>query len=804
MTSSQGDLYAEILALFQSGQTDRARALCQLYLAQTDDAPAWNLAGVLAGTAGDKQEAERCFREALKRDPASVKAATNLGHALKALGRLEDAVTAFRAALAREDSPGLRVTLSEALIEIGLIRLAGKDYTAARTLFETVTVEQPDSAAAWQNLGYALWGLGELDAAAAALERAIAAGADPAGIWNDIGRIRSQQGRHRDAAGCFERAFELNPEIAIGCELARCRCLEGRPDLALQVCDGILAANPDPPVEAWFYRGLALQGMDRAEEAEESYRRATTLKPDYAAAFYNLGNLLRQGKRSGEAEACYRRALAIRPDYPSALISLGAVVEEACRMDEAERLYRRALALRPDDALRIRLATLMPAIMESHEAIEFWRARLEREVRSLLGERLSVTNPEARFTANFYLAYHGLNNRELQTLIARLHLQACPSLGWTAPPCRERTPRRPGPIRIGFISSYLRNHSIGRITRGQIAMLSRDRFRVHALFVAPLVDDEISRFIRERADETVLLPPTLQAARERIAALELDILFYQDIGMDPFTYFLAFARLAPVQCVFFGHPDTTGIPNMDWWVSSDGFEPEDARGHYSEKLFLLRDLATPTYYYRPTIPPTLKSRAHFGLPEDAHVYLCPQTLFKVHPDFDPVLAGILRTDPKAVVAFIQPWNRHWMEVLQRRFRRTLGEVAGRVQFVPAQSAEPDYLNLLAVADVNLDTPHFNGMNTSLESFAVGVPVVTWPRHLQRGRHTAAMYRKMGIADCIAADAQGYVDIAVRLGTEPDFRSAVREQILARNHVLYENMDVIREFERFFEQAINLT
>lgn len=65
-----------------------------------------------------------------------------------------------------------------------------------------------------------------------------------------------------------------------------------------------------------------------------------------------------------------------------------------------------------------------------------------------------------------------------------------------------------------------------------------------------------------------------------------------------------------------------------------------------------------------------------------------------------------------------------------------------------------------------------------------------------------MYRKMGIADCIADNAEAYVKIAVRLGTEPEFRRSVREQILTRNTVLYENMDVIREFERFFEFVLS--
>jgi len=89
------------------------------------------------------------------------------------------------------------------------------------------------------------------------------------------------------------------------------------------------------------------------------------------------------------------------------------------------------------------------------------------------------------------------------------------------------------------------------------------------------------------------------------------------------------------------------------------------------------------------------------------------------------------------------------------------------------------------------------MNTSLESFAVGTPVVTLPGQFQRGRHTYGMYRKMGIETCVAKDAEDYIAIAVRLATDPAFRQSMKDQILACNHLLYEDANVVREFERFF-------
>jgi predicted O-linked N-acetylglucosamine transferase (SPINDLY family) len=272
--------------------------------------------------------------------------------------------------------------------------------------------------------------------------------------------------------------------------------------------------------------------------------------------------------------------------------------------------------------------------------------------------------------------------------------------------------------------------------------------------------------------------------------------------MEPFTYFLAFSRLAPVQCVSFGHPDTTGIPNMDYFVSSSLFEPEHAQDDYSEKLHLIPDAGTLAYYERPAPGDVIPlSRGEAGLPGAAHLYICPQTVFKIHPDFDPILAGILRRDPQGVIVLIEPDIPHHGQLLMERLRTSLGNFAERVIMLPGRRRE-DFIRLLAACDVMLDTIYFNGMNTNLEAFSVGLPVVTLPSSLQRGRHTQGMYRKMGWTSLVAGSPEQYVDIAVRIATDPDARAEASREILERCGVLYEDADVVRGFESFFRSALS--
>lgn len=653
--------------------------------------------------------------------------------------------------------------------------------------------------------------------------------------WYTLGVVNHHLGVLDEAARCYEKALGLNPNHPDALYwLGNLRLKGGDQEGAIRCYRKALLANPRHEA-ATRNLGATLQDLQRSGEAIDCYRRFLEQGVASAAVYFNLGNAFFDSGVRDKAIAAYRQALALNPAYVNANINLGIAFDEsgdldgagtqyekalaaepgsavACRLlgavlaeqgkpEEAMARYRQALSLAPHDALRLRLAMLLPAIPASLDALREWRGRFESEIARLEEAPVALTDPAAEISGtNFYLSYHGLNNRELHRRVASLYERACPALLWTAPHCAEPKPRR-GKIRVGFISRHLYDHSIGKTTRGLVAKLSREQFEVYSLFAPPSREDAISKSIRASSDRAVALPRSLEASRRLVAELELDILFYQDIGMEPFTYFLAFSRLAPVQCVSFGHPDTTGIGNMDYFISNDLFETAGAEQHYSERLFLLRDLGSLAYYYRPRPPELMKRREDFGLPAGASLYLCPQTLFKVHPEFDALLAGILRADPRGLVVLIRSKVSNWVELLAARFRRAMPDVAERIVFVPAQDLG-GFLNLLALADVVLDTPHFNGMNSSLETFAVGTPIVTLPTALQRGRHTAGMYRKMDFGECVAADPDDYVRIAVKLGTGEDYRRYASNEILRRNEVLFEDLRVVREFERCFLETVH--
>jgi predicted O-linked N-acetylglucosamine transferase (SPINDLY family) len=706
--------------------------------------------------AGKLRQAGDIYRQIIQADPHNADAWHLLGLAAHHAGRNEEAVDLIRRAIALDH---------------------------AQAVFHS-------------NLGLGYAALGNVQEAMACYREAMRLQPGYANVHNNLGAMLHRQGRLAEAEACFREAVRLQPDYAGGLSNLGAVCkATGRIDEAIACYRQALRSNPDF-ADAHNNLGTALLSQGRIVEAMACYQHALRLKPDYADAHNNLGAVFQRQGRLAEAVACCREAVRLRPNLAAAHKNLATYLQELGDSSEALACLERARALAPDDGLKIRAVLALPIIYPSTEEIARQRRRVEAALVQLHTENLSVVDPmESVGATAFELAYQGLNDRDLQAGLAGIYIRATPSLTYMAPRCARPAAATGRPLRIGFLSRFFHSHTIGRLNLGLIRQLPRTDFRV-VLLRPPGKDDPMAKSIQESADAVVPLPEHLDQARQRIADQQLDVLFYTDIGMDPFTYFLAFARLAPVQCVTWGHPVTTGIPAIDYFISSDLLETDQAEQHYSEKLVRLKTLST--YYYRPVLPPQMKDRTAFGLPSDAHIYGCPQSLFKLHPAFDGLLGAILQRDPKGILVLISGKHTSWDNLLRQRFARTMPDVLDRVHFLPRMSHE-DFLSLNAACDVVLDPIHFGGGNTAYEAFALGVPIVTWSSAFLRGRITLALYKKMNVMDCVASNANEYVELAVRLGTEPDFRDAMRNKILASNDALYEDAGAVDELGTFFKK-----
>ena len=193
-------------------------------------------------------------------------------------------------------------------------------------------------------------------------------------------------------------------------------------------------------------------------------------------------------------------------------------------------------------------------------------------------------------------------------------------------------------------------------------------------------------------------------------------------------------------------------------------------------------------------------RAAAGAAPDEHLYASPQTLYKIHPDFDDALALLLARDPKARIVLIASRHASWNERLRRRLERAAGADARRIVFIPAVKLS-DYLALLRDADALLDTFHFGGGSSSYEAFAMGAPVVTLPGAMMRARVTAAWYEVMGVSRWTARSPEHFVELAIELASDRGRRDAWRAEIRDGAAKVLENDAVVRELETFVERVV---
>ena len=498
-----------------------------------------------------------------------------------------------------------------------------------------------------------------------------------------------------------------------------------------------------------------------------------------------------------ESAALLRQALDTSPT-PAPLWALLARVElQRCALDAHDAALDAALRLQPDNlGWRLRRALRCPPIMGTAAQIQTLRGEaIERlgALESELKARPSTIPDPGRQLANlsYYFVYHGEDDRPLHEAMHRVLRRCCPSLAVRAP--HTQRPRPPGPPRVGVCSPHLKEHTIGNLFGGLLPAMDPQAMRRVGLFFEDAVDTRTLQWATQ-LDEVVLLPRDLPRAMQAIAGAQLDVLLQLDVGMDPWTALLGQARLARVQATTWGHPVTTGAPEMDLFFSMQGADPPGAQAHFSEGLV---SLPQPNLHFARAQVPARCDRAALGLPPTGRLYGCPQNLFKLHPDFDAALFGVLDADPEAVIVLSTAGAASWRQALFERLGAQRPELLGRFVCVGRQP-KTHYLALLATLDVMLDPFPFGGGNTTLEALALGTPVVTWaPMHL-RGRLALCFLRHIDWNQGIATDLDDYVRRAVRLARNADPRA--RESLQRQASILFEQPSFVETFQQALVMA----
>lgn len=723
--------------------------------------------GIGLEASGDAEGAIRCYETALELDPQEVFARYNLGKLLFSRGAPDRAAPLLRDALR------LKPDFPDALVVLSAIQEALASPADALATLQAALRLRPDDRLTLRNCGVLLGKLRRWAEAESCLRRAIAADTDDAEAACALGNALVHLGQSEDAASWYRTALRVRPDYP----------------------------------EALCALGCILVDRGNLEQARPLLARAIELRPAFAEAHVGLGNLRHAERHLAEAAASYRRAIAIDAHFVEAHCNLGHVLVLTGESAAALAAYDAALALDPEHAearwARVmgRIAPVRAADEEPGRARAAFAADLAELDRWFDARRSAEGHRAVGVQQPFWLAYHAEDNlgllRPYGALCARLmaawHERHLPQPAVHA----ARSVR----VRVGVVSQYFRAHSVwDALTRGWFEQLDPQRVELFAFNLGSAEDTETG-YARSRAARFVQGAGGLQQWAEAIAAAAPDVLLYPEIGMDPMTVKLASLRLAPLQAASWGHPETTGLPTIDCFLSAQALEPEGAQAHYSEKLIALPNLGCSVSPSR--VSTVTVDLARLGIDASVPLLVCPGTPFKYAPEHDALLPTIAQQLGACQFVFFTHWAHELSEKLRLRLAAAFthaGLDPGRhLRFLPWLSP-PEFHALMRRADVCLDTIGFSGFNTALQALECTLPMVTREGRFLRGRLASGILRRLGLHELVARDEQAYVAAAVGLVREPSRRQALRHRIESLRHVLYADPAPVRALEAYLVQG----
>ena len=716
---------------------------------------------------GRMAEAGRLYADILKIRPDHFDALQMLALVKLAAGQPAEALQLVLAAM-RTRNPSPQVLLNH-----GLVLNALERHQEALDSFDQAIKLKTRFAEAHNNRAAALAALGRDDEALESYRKALSLKPDYAEAHYNLGSLLRTLGQYEDALTSFDRALRLRPNY----------------------------------FKAHNNRGAVLEALNRLDEAQAAYQRALAIDPGFSDARNNRSRILCTLNRFDEALEIYAQALALNPNDADAYYNRGKIFIDLNRNDEAAAEFQRALAIDPGHAeTRFALCVAeLPILYADQDEIERRRTAYSQKLRALADD---IENGELQrdlakaiiAKQPFLLAYQGRNDRVLQKLYGET---ACRIMGQEYPAAALAPPPTSGePVRVGIVSSFFYLHSNWKIPiKGWISQLDRKRFKVFGYHLGPRRDAE-TKVAAGLCDRFVHRALDVGGWRREILADAPHVLIYPGLLMDNLSLQLAAQRLAAVQCTSWGHPETSGMPTLDYFLSSDGMEPPGAAEHYTEQLVRLPDLSI---YYEPVATePVTVSRAELGLRADATAFWCGQSLYKYLPQYDHVFARIARQAPQSQFVLLR---HHGGEAVNELFQARLGRAFAAEGLKASEHcvflgrlSQSKFVAATGQCDIFLDSIEWSGCNSALESLPHNLPIVTTAGALMRGRHSAAILQMMGMGDTVAASVDDYIAMAARLANDPAHRLALGARIADNKHKVYRDRACITALEDFLDRA----
>ncbi|WP_269624298.1 tetratricopeptide repeat protein [Prochlorococcus marinus] len=723
-----------------------------------------------------------------------------------------------------------------ALTYLGGIELNIGNKQVALSLLIKATESDPKLASAWLNLASAYFQLDNVKAAAVACRKSIELNPNLFNSHFLLANILINQNKLREAIEPLRKTIELKPNFfqansALGALLGKFGKLKEAETLTRKAIE----INPDSAIA---HSNLAniLKDIGKLQEAEVFALRATKIQPDLAEAHSNLANILRMLSKLKEAEISIHKAIEINPNIAESYYNLAGVLKDLGKIKEAESSIRKAIDLEPKSAIyhynlgliriglgeevtyefekaskldpknlsfRIKSKLYISEIPFSQEQTDFERNQFKEQLAIIEKDKSLEFKGDLFSTCAFYLAYHNASDDlEILKLLGNVLRN---SKGLINTKFNQEKgiieSQRRNSIRLGICSEYLKNHSVCMFFGNIIKQIASSDVEV-IIFRTPYYKvDSLSQSIDSLASEVIMMPESIQEASDLILNQSIDILFYPDIGMSNYTYLLSLSRLALVQFTTLGHPMTSGLPEIDYFISCDNYETKYSNEFYSERLIKLNRI--PVNYSKPINKGNTFNKSKLNISEKSFLIGIPHAPFKFHPDYDKILDKILENIPNSFLFFADGPKKLQTDKLKERWAKTTKLVLNRTIFYPRVSFG-DFLEIVKMLDIIIDPFYFGMGNTFYQAMAFNTPVVTMPTNHMKSRHAFAGYKQMDIKGApIANSPDEYISICKKLAFDKSYRENIETQINEKaNKYLFNDETIFEEYIQFLKDSLS--
>lgn len=627
-------------------------------------------------------------------------------------------------------------------------------------------------------LGVLLYQAGHPVDGLAQIDRAIALSPKVAPFHLNRANVLLALGQGAAAHAAAHMALTLDPNLAPARAMLARAALTGGDNASAIAHYTILATGNPGDVQAWLGLALAKHAQGDAPAAIDDYRRVLALAPGEIAAINGLGAALLDLGRPGEALGIL--APAAECGWGPLLANLGNARRAMGDIDGAIEALKRAAALEPGNAITLaNLGAMLAergdisgareacvAALKADPANGPARANLASAVLDA-GDVAAAREQWDAIDGDPVAGANALYARLFDPAITREQAAAA-ATKWAARHYPQTPPapalrKQDGRLRVGFVSPDLRSHSVAWFLLPYLAARAKDKIALTA-YSELANEDAISAKLKPGFDLwRTTIGQSADAVAARIREDGIDVLV--DLaGHTAGNRLDVFARRpAPVQASWLGYADPTGLGAIDWRLSDAICDPEPQDGAEAPWR-----LAHGIHCYAPpegAPAPNANAAPVFGS-------------FNIWPKHSaPCLAlwaEILRQIPEAKLVLKNRAlaDRSVADAAHAQFEK-LGVDRARVALLSRVENPRAHLALYNGIDVALDPFPYNGVTTTCEALAMGVPVVTLLGARPAGRTAAALLTRAGHPEWIARDADAYIRLAVELARDTQKRAALR-------------------------------